>query len=199
MVSDKSVFLPKSYVKGKIGENKVRLDLYRLPEDEYLVLHDVMIRNENNITTQIDHLIFSKYGIFVIETKNYSGLIIGKNKYKEWIKYVGNEKIKIPNPVLQNYGHVQELKKALDISEKVFIPLVCIYGNCKLDVEWDKTVKFKYLVDRIGFFKEIKLLDYKHVYERVKEMNITDIEQKKQHARDKKIQSDLKKQKRIVK
>ncbi len=198
MVSDKSISLPKTFVKGKIGETKVRFDLYRLPEDEYLILHDVMLRNNSN-TAQIDHLIFSKYGIFVIETKNFSGFITGTSKDKKWIRHDKNKNKYINNPVLQNYWHVQFLKDLLGIDENVFIPLVCIYGKCKLDVDWDKTVKFKYLVDRIGFYKNVKLLQYKEIYEKVKNMNIIDLQERRQHNIDKKIQAEFKKQESINK
>ena len=162
------------------------------------MLHDIMLRNGSE-TTQIDHLIFSKYGIFVIETKNFSGFITGESRDKNWVRHDKNKNTYIHNPVLQNYGHVQFLKKLLDIDENVFIPLVCIYGDCKLDVDCDKTVKLEYLVDRIEFFKDIKLLQYKEVYEKVKKMNIVDLQEKKQHVLNKKIQKELKEQASINK
>lgn len=198
MVNDKLVLLPRTFVKGKIGENKIRLDLYRLPEDEYLMLHDIMLRNGSE-TTQIDHLIFSKYGIFVIETKNFSGFITGSSRDKNWVRHDKNKNTYIHNPVLQNYGHVKFLAKLLNISEEVFIPLVCIYGDCKLDVDWDKTVKLEYLVDRIGFFKDIRLLKYKEIYEKIRKMNVIDLQERKQHNLDKKIQAEFKKQESILK
>ena len=178
-VEDRSILLPEAFVKGKVGENKVRLDLYRLPEDEYLMLHDVFLENGDK-TTQIDHLIFSKYGIFVIETKNYSGYITGESKDYSWIRYVRGKRMQFHNPVRQNYSHVMFLKDLLGLPEKVFIPLVCIYGKCKLEVDWDKSVKLKYLVDRIGFFKDIKLKNYKEIYEKVKELNITNLDERKE-------------------
>lgn len=38
--------------------------------------------------TQIDHIYISKFGIFVVETKNYKGWIYGKTHDKEWTKNV---------------------------------------------------------------------------------------------------------------
>ena len=197
-LSENTISLPKDFVKGKVGEKKIKMNLYDLPENEYLMLNDVMLRNGSE-TAQIDHLIFSKYGIFVIETKNFSGLITGSSKDKNWVRHDIDKKRYIHNPVLQNYGHVKFLEKLLDISEEVFIPLVCICGKCKLDVDWDKTVKLEYLVDRIKFFKEIRLLKYKDIYEKVKEMNILDLQERKRHVADKKIQVEFKTQKSINK
>ena len=51
--------------------------LMQLP-DEYHVMDDVMLKTTNG-TTQIDHIVVSKYGIFAIETKNYRGEIYGND------------------------------------------------------------------------------------------------------------------------
>lgn len=59
--------------KGKRGEMRVSAILSQLP-DEYKVLNDLIFRTDKG-TTQIDHLVVSKYGIFTIETKNYRGEI----------------------------------------------------------------------------------------------------------------------------
>lgn len=57
-------------IKGKIGEKGVSVTLSFLPKNEYVVLNDLMFQNGSR-STQIDHLVISVYGIFVIETKNY--------------------------------------------------------------------------------------------------------------------------------
>lgn len=58
--------------KGKVGEKIVAGKLNRLPKDQYLVLNNVTIPTPKG-SSQIDHLVVSIYGIFVIETKNYNG------------------------------------------------------------------------------------------------------------------------------
>ena len=67
--------LPK--VKGILGEKSVALFLSKLDPKKYRVFHDLYIPTAKGKTTQIDHLIISRYGIFVIETKNYKGWIYG--------------------------------------------------------------------------------------------------------------------------
>lgn len=62
--------------KGNAGEKAVSRKLSRLPKEEYKVLNNVMLATSKG-TTQIDHIILSIYGIFVIETKNYNGWIYG--------------------------------------------------------------------------------------------------------------------------
>jgi hypothetical protein len=66
-----------------------------------------------NKTTQIDHIVVSNYGIFVIETKNYKGWIMG-NEYDEyWRQVIYKRKEKLYNPIKQNYGHILALKGVL--------------------------------------------------------------------------------------
>ncbi len=62
--------------KGKVGEKVVAGKLDHLPEDQYRVLNNVTIPTPKG-SSQIDHLVVSIYGIFVIETKNYNGWIYG--------------------------------------------------------------------------------------------------------------------------
>ena len=60
--------------KGAIGEKRVAHILKKLPEDRYIVINNLLIQN-NGYTTQIDHIVVSVYGFFVIETKTYQGWI----------------------------------------------------------------------------------------------------------------------------
>ncbi len=55
--------------KGKAGEKTVSRKLSRLPKDKYKVLNDIMLATPKG-TTQIDHIVVSIYGVFVVETKN---------------------------------------------------------------------------------------------------------------------------------
>lgn len=71
-------------IKGKIGEDVVNLAAkLRLDSDVYHLIKDVMIPSKNG-TTQIDPVIVSKFGIFVIETKNYTGWIFANAKDRQW-------------------------------------------------------------------------------------------------------------------
>jgi len=60
--------------------------------------------------SQIDHVVLSPYGVFVIETKNYSGNISGSEKDKMWLR---DDKYEFLNPFRQNYGHLQTVKEHL--------------------------------------------------------------------------------------
>lgn len=63
------IWLSNPANKGKYGEFKIERKLSSL-SSEYTIFNDVLLPTING-TTQIDHLIASPYGIFIIETKNY--------------------------------------------------------------------------------------------------------------------------------
>ena len=70
-----SFLVKKKYLdKGKLGERSVSKRLKRLDNNKYKVINDVILKTSRG-TSQIDHLVVSNYGIFVIENKNFSGNI----------------------------------------------------------------------------------------------------------------------------
>ena len=110
--------------KGKRGEMRVSAILSQL-SDEYTILNDLVFRTEKG-TTQIDHVVVSKYGIFAIETKNYRGEIYGDDNRKEWTQLIVTKvtyakkwwktytyvtKSHFYNPVKQSVGHVFRIKE----------------------------------------------------------------------------------------
>lgn len=70
-------------------------------------------------TTQIDHLLLSPFGVFVIETKNYKGWIFGSERQKQWTQKIYKKSFKFQNPIHQNYKHMKVLELVLsDIVDK---------------------------------------------------------------------------------
>ncbi|MGQ5394400.1 NERD domain-containing protein [Paenibacillus sp. M.A.Huq-84] len=100
-------------VKGYFGERSISIKLKKLDPQKYIVLNDVMIPSVKGKTTQIDHVVVSLYGIFVIETKNYRGWIYGNEHSEYWTQVIYKRKEKLYNPVRQNYGHVKALEQIL--------------------------------------------------------------------------------------
>ena len=120
---------PKS--KGKEGERQVAKYLSNLPSKKYIVLNNILLQN-NYHSTQIDHIVFSVYGIFVIETKNYSGIIRGKENSENWTKETYGNKFPFRNPILQNKAHIKALQRILSIrDERKIIPIVTFSRRAK--------------------------------------------------------------------
>ena len=106
------VVLLKPIIKGWFGETAVAVILSRLNPEEYQTINDVIVKTKRG-TSQIDHVVISLYGIFVIETKNYKGWITGTDYSEQWTKNMYGKKYKFRNPIIQNYGHVKALEEVL--------------------------------------------------------------------------------------
>ncbi len=119
--------------KGEAGEEAVARHLEMVDGDRY-IFNDIMI-NDNGKSRQIDHIAVTEYGVYVIETKNYSGKIYGKETSENWTQYLGSKKFKFKNPIHQNYGHTEIVKKVLKDTTNQIFPVVVFTTNCKLKVK----------------------------------------------------------------
>lgn len=124
----------KSTVKGWVGEALTRATTWALLDKTvYRRLHNVILPKENGMTTQIDHIIVSPYGIFVIETKNYKGWIFGSEKQEKWTQVLsGGRKFQFYNPIRQNYGHVKTLAELLGLDENCFHSIIWFNPDCEI-------------------------------------------------------------------
>ncbi len=139
-------FIVKSaWFKGKFGEFFVNLMFkIRLPKEHYEIIHNVTLRTEEG-TTQIDHIILSVFGIFVVETKNIKGWIFGKEKDPFWTQQIFKFKTQFQNPLRQNYKHTQTLAKLLSFlgigNENIF-SLVIFVGDSKFKTKMPENVTY---------------------------------------------------------
>ena len=117
--------------RGELGERNVRRILSYLPGEDYIVLNDVLLPAGAS-TNQLDHIVVSVYGIFVIETKNYSGKLYGGKSSDKWTQYLGGQQYELYNPILQNRGHVHAVSTFLRIDSRYLIPLVVFTGSAEI-------------------------------------------------------------------
>ena len=120
--------------KGEIGEKRVASILKKLPEDKYKVINNLLVQN-NGYTTQIDHIVISVYGIFVIETKNYKGWIYGGENSENWTQNIYGKKYQLRNPIHQNFGHIKAIKNILhEYPGLPYISIIAFSRNASLGV-----------------------------------------------------------------
>ena len=177
------IYYPK--FRGFMGEFWLKLELKKLPKNKYKLLNDIMIEDEKG-THQIDHIVISKYGIFVIEMKNYYGLIIG-NQYKEkWYQYLGKNKYTFHNPMYQNYGHIKALSNVLKLNEELFIPITCFSNQVKLKVTSNKPVVQVDTINKniLKYTKEIITCNLNELSLKIENMNILDKTKRKGHIKN---------------
>lgn len=131
IIIGKKIYSPES--KGERGENIVAKILGNTIKGEQYVINDLLFQNEKGQSCQIDHIFINKFGIWVIETKNYAGNIYGQESQREWTQVLAgvNEKIKFYNPIKQNATHIYHLSNYLKV-KNVFINVVVFLSRANI-------------------------------------------------------------------
>lgn len=180
---------------GGQGEHAVARRLRRLPKDRYFIINDLMIEKYNGHTTQIDHVVISPYGVFVIETKNISGYVYGYELSPQWKRHwkgykrnglYGSDTMIFDNPILQNGAHIKALRERLRNYNTRFISIIAFSpkATLKVDVHDVDVIYWNQIVDVIKMYhEEVMSIDQaREIYEFLSNINISDKEQRKAHA-----------------
>ena len=123
------------------GERRVRSRLQRRYPD-WTLLNDVLLPTARG-TTQIDHILLSPAGLFVIETKDMSGWILGGPVQKRWTQSfpagrlarragIRSNQFKFYNPLSQNQGHANALIDLGVAKWRWLRPVVVFVGDAEL-------------------------------------------------------------------
>ena len=140
-----------SWFKGIWGEFIVNVSAKLfLDKDKYHLIKNVIIPAQDG-TTQIDHIIISIYGIFVIETKNMKGWIFGSERQRDWTQKIYRYQTKFQNPLRQNYKHVKALESFLGVEECKLHSLVVFVGDSTFKTQMPDNVTY-----RGGYIRYIK-------------------------------------------
>ena len=117
--------------KGWLGETSTALANRLVLDDKiYTSINNVTIPTSHG-TTQIDHVIVSPYGLFVVETKNMKGWIFGDERSKQWTVSVFGSKHRFQNPLHQNYRHTMALSEFLDVDHSKLQSVVMFWGDAE--------------------------------------------------------------------
>lgn len=138
----RKAFAPSPKTLGDKGERKVNSKLgWRLDSSEYHRFSDLHLPSGTG-STQIDHVVVSRYGIFVIETKNYSGWIFGDEKSKVWTQTLYGEKHRFQNPLRQNYKHTKAVESFLSLHSSTVFSVVVFAGNAEFRTKMPPNVMY---------------------------------------------------------
>ena len=136
------MFFKSPFGKGLLGEMLVNFAIHiRLDKQKYHLLKNITLPTIDG-TTQIDHIIVSQYGIFVIETKNMKGWIFGDEHKKVWTQKIFKHTTKFQNPLHQNYKHLKTLESSLNVNlDKIFSVIVFV-GDSTFKTKMPKNVTY---------------------------------------------------------
>lgn len=186
-------------IKGAEGEMKIASILKSTPGNGKILLNTYIPKiNNHKEFTEIDIIYINSSGIYVIESKNYSGVIVGGDGYSQWEQRLrgNNNKYRFYNPVRQNEGHIKHLQNLLyNVNKDAFHSLIVFSDHCKLEVHSYADVINRRELKEFIFSKlksqpnvltteniddiYIKLLPYTQVSDEFKEQHIKNIEKNK--------------------
>jgi len=116
--------------KGWIGEVRLDRTLRKLPAQRYHLIGNLTLPTADG-STQLDHVLVSPHGVFVIETKNFGGWIFGKAHEKMWTQKFPRRSSSFQNPLRQNYKHVRTLAELTGVDEAALFSLVVFVGTAE--------------------------------------------------------------------
>jgi Nuclease-related domain/Topoisomerase DNA binding C4 zinc finger len=123
---------------GESAEKQMAFYLSRAfaNQEDCYVINDLRI-NYKNDTAQIDHLVVSQYGLFIIESKSVYGKII-VNAKKEWSRTFNKIVSGMASPVLQAEAQAKVIKNVLkDNKDQMLGTLLGLqkgFGSCPVFV-----------------------------------------------------------------
>ena len=142
---------------GSGGEGRVARRLAKLPQEDYQTVNDIMLPTVDGETTQVDHVVVSRYGIFVIETKDYNGWIFGGENQRIWTqsfkgeRWSGPQKFHFQNPIRQNWRHIYAMADCLELPCRYFFNVVVFCGEGEFMTEMPGNVM--YSVDLCAYIR----------------------------------------------
>lgn len=139
--------------RGWFGEKKTTFYLWlSLNSKVYRRFHDVIIPSGNG-TTQIDHLLVSPYGLFIIETKNRKGWIFGSEGQPIWTQSLYGKNYSFQNPIRQTFRQKKIVSEFLGVNESTVRTIIYFVGDCKFKTELPDNV----IKSRLGkYIKQFK-------------------------------------------
>ena len=141
VAAELSAFYTPEEQKGKSGEKVVRRGLRMfLDSKEYKNQHNLIIETSNGIT-EIDHVCLSRFGIFVMETKHYSGWVFGSKRDSQWTQsFPDGSRFKFQNPLRQNYRHTRAISEVLAVPHRFVHSIVVFTGPAEIKTEMPPNV-----------------------------------------------------------
>jgi restriction system protein len=122
-------------LRGWFGEKKTTFYMWlSLNTETYRRFHDVIILAKNG-TTQIDHLLVSTYGLFIVETKNIKGWIFGSENQPKWIQSLYGKNYSFQNPIHQAFRQKKILSEYLNLNESIIHTVIFFVGDCKFKTQ----------------------------------------------------------------
>ena len=156
--------------KGAAGEELIASALQkeiRRGLDGY-ILNNIYLPKIDGGTSEIDILLISSKGLFVIESKNYIGYIFGDDQRKnwtvslyagkDWLGFKQTQKYRFYNPVWQNRGHIKALRNTIGTEYPVYSVIVFSDRGDLMNISYNPTESVILQASQLhSFFSSIRI------------------------------------------
>ena len=149
------IYIKRKKISNFINKRKVKRTLHKLPKDKYCILEDLVFKYKD-YTHQIDYLVLSRYGIFVIEMKNFRGKIVGDEYKDNWVNINKKHKHYFYNPLYQNNSHIKVLESLVKLNGDIYKSIICFSNRVDIEVSSHKDiVSINELIHCIRKYKKV--------------------------------------------
>ncbi len=119
-------------MKQVLLENRVEAEISTKMPDARFIRNAYIPRNDGSFS-EIDMIVISTLGIFIIECKNVTGIITGTwNQEYLNILHPGGTEYPMYNPIMQNDMHYKTLKNILGLRSELFRSVVVFGDNAQI-------------------------------------------------------------------
>ncbi|MCH1930152.1 NERD domain-containing protein [Shewanella sp. A25] len=125
----------RSQFLGQQGERRVALLLKKaLKGEEFRLYYNLILslrdaKTDSNSLTEIDLLLLTHFGVFVIEVKNYAGWIFGQEKQPRWTQKLFARHSQFQNPLHQNYKHCLAVENYLELETSAALISLVVFAD----------------------------------------------------------------------
>ena len=122
--------------RGAAGEAETFSLLQQLPVADYSIFNTVVLAPDHAADrgVEMDHVVLSRFGIFVVETKRWGGHVQGGEE-GDWVQSIGRQVHLKRNPFAQNDRQVRRLRNHLGVGPSAIRGVVCFVGDTTLGPE----------------------------------------------------------------
>lgn len=179
--------------KGLYGEFLIFIELEKLTD--YKKKLSNLYLDKGKGTTEVDLVMINQYGIYVIESKNFTGKVYGDDRNKNWTQYIKGKKYNFYNPVNQNNIHVNALLRTLNIPKNNFTYSYIVFGD-KSDLKkvsiskpnvkllQTKDISDNILINQKNIDKQLSIEEIDEIYLKLRKYAFADEKVKEQHIFD---------------
>ena len=150
--------------KLKKGENYKKISKAKAEINDYYLINNLILRNNEQVICQIDHCLFGEKFIYVIKDRYYRGAIKGDKEDNIWIFYDKKGKtFEMENPMKVNELRVEKLSLMTQIDSSFFISIVVINDDAIVKNMENMSSNDSYIVSRKKLPKLIKSIESRDV------------------------------------